>query len=84
MTHKKCVKGKVYGQKSLTIFRCDMGKLRLNCCVIDNKTCINRLHELFRIECFELLPNEIRKLPTGVLLGLPDSFVPTNSKKEQC
>ena len=42
MTHKKCVKGQVNGQKSLTIFRCDMGKLRLNFCVIDNKTCTNR------------------------------------------
>ena len=84
MTHKKCVKGKVYGQKSLTVFRCDMGKLRLIFCVIDNKTCTNHLHELFGIKYFELLPNEIRKLPTGVILELPYSFVPTNSKKEQC
>ena len=31
-------------------------------------------YELFSTECFELLPNEIRKLPTGVILELPDSL----------
>ena len=31
-------------------------------------------YELFSMECFELLPNEIRKLPTGLLLELPDSL----------
>ena len=31
-------------------------------------------YELFGTKCFELLPNEITKLPTGVILELPDSL----------
>ena len=31
-------------------------------------------YELFSTECFELLPNEIKKLPMGVILELPDSL----------
>ena len=31
-------------------------------------------NELFSTECFELLPNEIRKLPMGVTLELPESL----------
>ena len=38
-------------------------------------------HELFGIEYFELLPNEIRKLPMGVILELPDLFYPQIAKK---
>ena len=35
-------------------------------------------YELFSTKCFELLPNEIRKLPSGVILELSDSLY------EQC
>ena len=39
------------------------------------------VHELFGIEYFELLPNEIRKLLMGVILELPDLFYPQIAKK---
>ena len=38
-------------------------------------------YELFSTECFELLHNEIRKLPTGVILELPDSLFVQVAKK---
>ena len=40
-------------------------------------------YELFSTECVELLPNEIRKLPTGDI-GITRIIVRTSSRKEQC